>query len=285
MKSHAVPPLEGCRPLTRPLLVSLALLLGQTQLAPPARAQEEQLDVGVRSSVIDMTYLWSHQKPKMPGEGGHGKIYGILSVDEVKSNDRLVKPVDRSHLVSLFMDALDANGFKQFTKGQKPDILLTLSFGRGELANPYIRDQGEVGGMGNPPAPGVGSENGGSGSGPQAATAPQLSITGGMALQLYDEKTPGYEAKLQKASFEKLYLRVTAWAYPTANAKPRMLWKSIMVVDDPDHRDLNAVAAKMLEAGAPYFDKQPKDKEIDVYKPLMETHVNVGPPEVVEPKK
>jgi len=104
-----------------------------------------------------------------------------------------------------------------------------------------------------------------------------------MPMQLYDEKTPGWEAKLQKASFEKLYLRVTAWAYPTEhNAKPRMLWKAVMVVDDPDHRDLNQVAAKMLEAGAPYFDKQPKDKEVDVYKPLLDTHVNVGHPEVLE---
>jgi len=278
MNTPAVPSFNRWRCLPRAIFLPLGLLLGGAQLAVPARAQEEQLDVGVRSSVIDTTYLWSHQKPKMPGEGGHGKVYGILSVDEVKSDQRLVKAMNKTRLVSLFMDALEANGFKQFTKGQKPDILLTLSFGRGELANPYIRDQGEVGGLPGLPAPGAASFGG-----PQTASAPQQTITGAMPMQLYDEKTPGWEAKLQKASFEKLYLRVTAWAYPTEpNAKPRMLWKSVMVVDDPDHRDLNQVAAKMLEAGAPYFDKQPKDKEVDVYKPLLDTRVNVGNPEVLE---
>jgi hypothetical protein len=58
-----------------------------------------------------------------------------------------------------------------------------------------------------------------------------------------------------------------------------------MVVDDPDHRDLNASMAKMLEAGAPYFDKEPKGPEVDIYKPIPPGRVNVGTPEVVEPKK
>ena len=56
-----------------------------------------------------------------------------------------------------------------------------------------------------------------------------------------------------------------------------------MIVDDPDHRDLNAIAAEMLAAGAPYFDKEIKEEEVDIYKPLPEGRVNVGAPEVVEP--
>lgn len=110
-------------------------------------------------------------------------------------------------------------------------------------------------------------------------------ITGAFPQQLWEEKSAGYQAKLQKASYEKLYLRVTAWAYPIGEkARPKMLWKTIMVVDDPDHRDLNAIAQKMLEAGAPYFDRDITDPEVEIIKTLPTGHVNVGGPEVVDPK-
>jgi len=264
---------------------------------PATRAQDNQLEVDVRSNVVDTTHLWSKERPKMTGEGGHGKVYGVLTVDEVKSDRDLEKPVDEKYLANLLVQQLEANGFRQMAKGQRPDILLTVSYGRGELANPYIRDTGEVGGAGSVPNAGSGhtaipignsgAEIAASSGGFVSTNAPTQTITGGMAQQLMDEKTPGFEAKLQKASFEKLYIRVTAWDYPNKQnypdkrSTPRMLWKTIMVVDDPDNRDLNDVAAKMLEAGAPYFDKQPKDREVEVYKPLPNTRVNVGEPEVV----
>jgi len=254
----------------------VAVLAAAAVFLPPAKAQTSELEVDVRASVTETSHLWSKDKLKTPGNGGHGKVYAIFKVDLVKSAQRLTRPLDEKYVTSLLMNELDANGFKQFLPGQQPDILITLSYGRGELANPYIRDQGEVGGLPGLPAPGAASFGG-----PQSAAAPQQTITGAMPMQLYDEKTPGWEAKLQKASFEKLFLRVTAWAYPTKeNPKPVMLWKTVMVVDDPDHRDLNAVAEKMLEAGAPFFDKQPKDKEVEVHKPLPEGHVKVGEPEV-----
>jgi hypothetical protein len=41
----------------------------------------------------------------------------------------------------------------------------------------------------------------------------------------------------------------------------------------------------MLEAGAPFFDKEIKDYEATIWKPLPEGHVKVGAPEVVEPAK
>lgn len=257
-------------------LIRLALItafLGGGALI--ARAQETQLEVGVRASVVDKTHLWSKDKLKTPGEGGHGKIYGILSVDLVKSDQRLTKPVDEKYVTTLLMNELDANGFKQFVPGQRPDILLTMSYGRGGLANPYIRDAGEVGGAGVS----IPVEVGGGGD---ASNAPTQTITGAFSQQLMDEKTPGYEAKLQKASYEKLYIRITAWSYPSKpKEKPAMLWKTVMVVDDPDHRDLNVVAQKMLEAGAPFFDKLPRDREVEVHKPLPDGRVILGTPEVV----
>jgi len=59
-----------------------------------------------------------------------------------------------------------------------------------------------------------------------------------------------------------------------------------MNVDDPDHVDLNVVAAKMLAAGAPYFDK-PIAREHDpvINTALPDGHVNVGRPEVISPPK
>jgi hypothetical protein len=97
---------------------------------------------------------------------------------------------------------------------------------------------------------------------------------------------PGFEAKATKASYEKLFILVRAWKYPPPpdpKQKPEVLWVTTMLVDDPDHRDLNVIAKQMLEAGAPYFDREIKGEEVDVYKPLPEGHVKVGTPEVVEP--
>jgi len=117
----------------------------------------------------------------------------------------------------------------------------------------------------------------------QDSAPPGQTIVGDIG-QLYDDKEFGHEANLQKASFEKLFIRVTAWETPkSADKKPRMLWKTIMVVDDPDHRDLNEVAATMLHAGAPMFDKLQKTKEVLVNTTLPDGTVNVGTPEVVKP--
>ena len=256
--------------------LSLALAIGGTGLLMNfVQAQENQLDVGVRPTVVDPSNLHTG-KSKIPNSGGHGKIYSVLSVQEITADQKLVKPVDEDAILQLLSHELNANGFQPYARGQRPEIILTVSYGRGELHNPYIRDQGEVGGIPSAPAPG--------GNGQNDSGATSASINGAFPLQLYDEKNPGWEAKLQKAAAEKLYIRVTAWSYPTdSKAKARMLWKTIMVVDDPDHRDLNAVAAKMLEAGAPYFDREVLDPEVDVYTPLPDGQVKVGTPEVVPP--
>ena len=255
---------RGClsHPTLRLLIAVAALGLAG---ANSARGQEENLDVGVRSKVVDGDVKAKATKTH-PGEGGHGKIYGVLAVSQIPAGEKIVKPVDANRMLEALHRELAANGFARVSKGHKPDILLTVSYGRGYLPNPYTRDTGEL-------TTGVDQ-------------TPTMTITGAMPMQLYDAKTPGWEANLQKNQFEKLYIRVTAWEYPTQpNAKSKMLWKTIMVVDDPDHRDLNASMEKMLEAGAPYFDKEPKGPEVDIHKPVPTGRVNVGTPEVVEPKK
>lgn len=242
---------------------------GLAWLTVCARAQENQLEVDVRPAVVDKEALYAH-KTKSPDEGGHSRIYGILSVQEVKAEQRMVKPVNENEIMQLLSAELNKNGFKLYAPGTKPEIILTVSYGRGLLQNPYYYGTTGV----------SGAENLAFAGGDYATST----IRGAFPVQLNNEKIPGYQMKLQKASFEKLYIRVVAWAYPSdPKAKSKMLWKTTMVVDDPDHRDLNKIAAKMLEAGAPYFDKLIREPEATVYKPVPDGRVNVGAPQVISP--
>ena len=260
----------------------LSLMAGFVWLPLATLAQDQQLEVNVRTNVVDKAAMWAHKTE--PGTGGHSKIYGILSVKEVKGEQKMIKKVDEGALMEMVSAELNRNGFQLYAPGTKPEIVITVSYGRGELANPYIKGVGEQGGNGDVGAFTSGANLGGPSSNDSGATS--VTITGAFADQMIDEKSPAFESKLQKAAQEKLYLRVVAWAYPSdPKAKSKMLWKTTMVVDDPDHRDLNKIAAKMLEAGAPYFDKLIREPEATIYKPLPDGRVKVGTPEVVEPKK
>jgi hypothetical protein len=258
-------------------LLRFVLGVGCPGLIAGAHAQDA--DIGVRSKVMDKDLQWGH-KTRSPEEGGHSKTFAIVAIDEVKSAYRLVKPVNQENILNQLYEQLLANGFKPHAKDTKPDILLAVSYGRGEMQNPYFRGQGEIGGFAAPVLPGP------DGTTPiliSDATSETLTGTVQIGQTVFDSKTPGHEAKLQKAGFEKLFIRVTAFAYPTdPKAKPRMLWKTIIVADDPDHRDLNAIAAEMLKAGAPYFDKDIKTPEIEFPPGVPRGKVNVGAPEVVE---
>jgi len=238
-------------------------------MASPARAdQAVEMDIGVRSAVLDKPEKLTG-KSNMQQADEHGKVYGILAVQPVASEVKLVKPVDANAIMQLLHHELNAHGFQRVEKGKHPEILLTVLYGRGYLVNPYRTDSG-------PETPGGASSVGG-------IDAPTTTITG-MPTQLFKEKGTGFEAKSQKAQYEKLFIRVTAWRYPTdPKAKLKQLWYTTITVDDPDHRDLNGVAAEMLRQGSQYFGKQIDEPEIDIYAPLPEGHVNVGTPEVVEP--
>ena len=93
----------------------------------------------------------------------------------------------------------------------------------------------------------------------------------------------GYEAKLQAAQEEKLFIRITAWKYPdTPQEKPADLWMTTMVADDPAHRDLNQVTKQMLVAGAGYFDQQVKDGEVVINSAAPPGRVILAPLEILE---
>ena len=205
----------------------LAATVAMVGFAPAARAQEISLRVGVRSTVLDQPAV----KPGLSWAGEHGRIYGTMAVQEVESGQKLVKPVDETLLMQLLAQRLNTHGFRVHSGAGKPDIVLSVRYGRGEVR---------------------------------------------------DEKNAGVAAQPKSAAGEKLYLQVVAWAYPAnSRAQPKLLWKTTMSVDDPDHRDLNAVAAGMLEAGAPYFDSEIGEPEITVLRPLRSGRVNFALPAVV----
>ena len=233
-------------------------------LGPAARAQSTEMAIGIRTEVVDKPDgIRAEPAPE------HGKIYGMLPPQPVASEEKLVKPVNPNLLAGLVVTELDKRGFHRVVRGQKPEIIIGMYYGRGWLRNPYMAGAG-------PETPGGASAVGG-------IDAPTVSITG-TGGQMFKEKGTGFEQKLQRAQYEKLYIRVTAWQYPTdSKAKPKELWHTTMVVDDPDHRDLNAVAADMLAAGSAFFDRESKEEEVEVYKPIPEGRVYVGTPEVVDP--
>ena len=237
-------------------------------LATAARAQSE-LDIGVRSTILDKP---DNAFGPRPEAAKHGKVYAILSVQPIPSDDHIVRPVDANVLASQVRHELDTHGFRPMVKGETPDILVTVQYGRAWLNNPYFGDAQTTA---------TSAFLGGTSPDGGAVATQTITGAGGGLMKL---QGVGIEAKAQKAQYEKLCIKVTAWEYPTGSkAKPKQLWHTIMNVDDPDHRDLNTIAAEMLAAGSPYFDKEVKEDEIDVTKPLPEGHVDVGTPEVVEP--
>lgn len=226
-----------------------------------AQQNTGELDVGVRTQVDPDAKFEKKIKAQMPAP--RPRLYAILQV-QLRSNDQpLIRPVDPEMIAREIAQQLDAQGFRRTQPKQKPEIVITAEYGRGLLSNPYLNGD-QV--LENPE------------TGMASVTASGLGF-----LQLMRQKTVGYEGKLQKASYEKLYIEVKAWKYPSSPLeKPRVMWVALMNVDDPDNRDLNAICRDMLAAGGPYFDRVVEGPEVDVFKPLAEGTVRVGTPTVIE---
>jgi hypothetical protein len=266
MKTHSK---SAPRSQVRPSICAISLLLGVALfgfVAHLARAQVNEVQFGVRSEVKDKSFDVSMMKEA----DRHGKTYGILAVQLISSDLKLVKPVDARGLMGLVCHELDSHGFTQVAKGGKPDILITVQYGRAWLRNPYYGDTQVT------YIPG----------GPDGGAGATRNLTMADAKTFARLKEPGIEAKAQVAELEKLCIKLTAWEYLTdPKAKSHQVWNTTMIVDDPDHRDLNAIAAEMLATGSPYFGKQIKEEQLDINKPLPNGHVNVGTPEVVDRPK
>jgi hypothetical protein len=266
MKSRPTHP-----PLRAVALAALLLCAAMTataepdvSAAKPARNSTEiTLDIDVRSTV-DRPYQGLRKAPREE----HGKLYAIVSLTDASGADPLIRPVKQNEMLKQLRQELARRGFREITPAEKPEIVLTVFYGRGYLRNPYLNDV-------------VMNET----SDPPTAT-----ILGAMPTQLMRQKEYGFEERLQKANFEKLFIRVTAWVYIEPGTKtpkgkkpkPRELWKTDMIVDDPAHRDLNLFIQEMFAAGSRYFDQEIEKEEVTVSTDLPEGRVTLGPLEFPE---
>lgn len=275
----------------------LSLMALIAVIAAHLTAQVPELEVGVRSKVVD-------RGPGREPGGRHGKVYGLLSVEIIKQKEKLVRPVDAYALWAQVQQELHNQGFVEAQKGQKPDILISVLYGRSWLENPWM------GGTNNtqlstsaegrytgseplqpmvqmPPSAMAGaSPHDMNATRPVPDEAPTVEFDTGSLASMIRMRENGNEAKLQKDEAEKLCIIVTAWKYPAdRKAKPKCLWVTTMVTDDPEHRDLNLISGEMLASGSAYFDREPKDVEVFAYRKIPEGKVEIGPSQVVPPKK
>lgn len=229
------------------------------EIAAPAPAAVE---IGVRSSVDQR---WQGVRKLGPIE--HGKVYLIASLNQAPSAGKLVQPVDEAGLLAQLRQVLNSRGFRECLTGDTPDVVLTLLYGRGHLRNPYLANiDGDIS------------------SDSLAPTPEESMLAASVDPRLYGKRGWGaYEHKLMLAQKEKLFIRITAWKFPDdRKEKPAELWKTTMVVDDPEARDMNELYPKMLAAGAPFFDHHMKQEEVTIAAPIKEGRVKLGPLNILE---
>lgn len=242
-----------------PVRLALASALCCVAAAVPAAVRPSDegvpLDIDVRSSVDQR---W--QGFRKGGAIAHGKRYLLASVKAAAGAAPLIRPVNEGELLRLLRSELARHDFREITKEQTPEIVLTVNYGRGFLRNPHLEDA-----MLDDATTGV----------------PTATITS--PKQAMRQRGFNAEARLQKAQFEKLYLAVTAWKYPEARGeKPHFFWRTVMAVGNPDGRDLNLALPAMLAAGAGYFDREIKDPEVTINSTLPTGTVKLGPLDVIE---
>lgn len=237
------------------------LAIGLGLAAPAVPAAEMPSDAGVPLSIDIRTSVDQRWRGfRKGGAVAHGKRYLLASVKEAAGAVPLVRPVNEGELLRLVRGELGKHGFQEITAAQKPEIVLTVNYGRGFLRNPHLEDA-----MVDDATTGV----------------PTATITS--PKQAMRQRGFNAEARLQKAQFEKLYLAVTAWKYPEARGeKPYFFWRTVMAVDNPDGRDLNLALPAMLAAGAGYFDREIKDPEVTINSTLPTGTVKLGPLDVIE---
>jgi hypothetical protein len=202
------------------------------------------VEIGVRSSVDER---WEGVHKRGPIE--HGKLYLIASVKQAPSHRNLVQPVGEAGLLQQLRHELNSHGFREITANETPEVVLTVLYGRGFLRNPYLANiPGDISSDSLVPTPA------------------ESQLAAWVNPRLYDKRQFwSYERKLLAAQTEKLFIHITAWKYPGASkVAPAQLWKTSMVVDEPDQNDLNALYPKMLAAGVPFFDRPMKEEEIRI---------------------
>lgn len=248
-------------PAARPFALGLAAVamlaaVGARTVAAQPTDEGVPLRIDVRSKVDDKWIGFRKLRTE-----AHGKRYYLALVKEVTSVEPLARPVDAAAMGRQLRAEMASQGFKEITVGEKPEIVLTVNFGRGYPRNPYTEDA-----MIDELTPGT----------------PTSTVV--LPSQMMRQRSFDGEGRLQKAQEEKLYISVSAWQYPeTKGEKPNLLWRTVIVTDNPDTRDLNLAMPSMLAAGVKYFDRTIKDGEVTINTTMPTGTVKLGPLEVIEP--
>lgn len=243
-------------PVLRLVALALTIFLPVTFL----RAEVNELRVTARPTVE-----YAGRKPPSDAElqqaRVHQRIYVLAHLEEVKSFEKLVKPVNEPALAAQLRKALSANGYiEAAAHGPKPEIVLSVYYGRGWPPNIYLGAAQLI---------------------PNKLDGPDTyNLDVPTAKDVATSSGPGHDEKAARASYEKLMILVLAVKYPSHPLKPgqnpERLWKTLIYVDDPDHRDLNAVMPEMLATGGAFFGQHIDQMEAETWKPLPEGRVILG---------
>ena len=113
-------------------LVASVLLV----LSAPARAYEKDaLNIGVQSEVEGAAAKPDH--PSAPGTDKPVVTYFLAAPHEVWSKWQLLKPVDPKFVAQEVRKVLQPKGYRPALKGEKPDVVIMVLYGRGWVHNPY----------------------------------------------------------------------------------------------------------------------------------------------------
>jgi hypothetical protein len=239
-------------------ILALALLV---TLSARAQQNPDLMAITVRSGVDSAEKDKRDHDPAYAQDTNRARHFFLAHVQEEKGRRDLKKPVDAKALAELVTRQLEAQGFHAVQANQKPEIVITVKYGRGFLPNPYTDSD---------------------------ADKQRTNLSNSDSLEIWPthDSYVGLEEKRQLARHEKLIIQVRAWKYPPPpdpKQKEELMWMTTVYVSDPNHVDLNEVAPKMLTIAAPYFDRHiAREHEVVKVIPRHE-HVNVGAPEVVGP--
>lgn len=228
---------------------------------------DDYLDIGVRSTIASPPKTSKASATLTPATAPTGQTFKLFPAQLVPSLDKLAKPFspdDVNAMLTCLGRELVSRGFQVAPAGQKPDLLITCQYGRAYLRNPYLDAF-------------VSTYD------TLSSDLPTATITGLSTMRRIEN---GVEAKLQKANGEKLFITISAWDYASMKTpKARLVWSTVMNVDDPDRRDLRQIYQQMLATGSAYFNRATKDEEADIAVPLRDGNVKLGTPTVVDEAK
>jgi hypothetical protein len=254
MRRHPVSSLCRFLPVLGVASLSLLLVKGQQNTGDTRVGVIAGIDETVKKARLKNPAAFTEKQLK--------GSYTLALVRELPNLDgeKFAVPVDAEVIARKVGKELDRQGFWRAKPPQPPDFVITVDYGRGTLPNPYTGTPGEP--------------------------VDNLSDTHAIGMLRQHKTYVGLEEKIQRAGYEKLFIRMTAWKYPASpKDKPKRIWRTLMTVDDPDHRDLGVVADVMLAAGGAFFNQATAIEETEVTKPLPDGKVRIGEAVEVAPAK